>query len=251
MIGQANTGSNSRSKSRRLYVFNFLVTGIALFNLASFRGFLNYNNRDSMRDPSQSMIRRMAETAASSSASLFNATPPPRQQHYQNSERHRHRPLVNCLAATQRVILSSSAKKKNVVFILAVDLRPQLSHPYPTKAHTPNLAAFGRDSTTFKYAFNQAPICAPSRASLLSGRRPDVTRQYGFELIGPPRSSTPKKKGLSKWRDIAGFFKSHDYSTHNVGKIYHYNSEQRNKYEWDSGWPGDNHVWNVECRKEL
>ena len=43
---------------------------------------------------------------------------------------------------------------------------------------TPNLQALARRGVTFQRAYANAPICNPSRASLLVGRRPEVTRVY-------------------------------------------------------------------------
>ena len=43
-------------------------------------------------------------------------------------------------------------------------------------AQTPNLDQLVNDGTTFTNAFCQSPVCAPSRASFLTGRYPRITR---------------------------------------------------------------------------
>lgn len=62
------------------------------------------------------------------------------------------------------------------------------------------------------HTFQQA-LCAPSRNSLLTGRRPDSLRLYDF---------------YSYWRDTAGnfttipqFFKENGYETYSAGKVFH------------------------------
>jgi len=128
----------------------------------------------------------------------------------------------------------SGKRRKNVLLLVAEDLRPQLGC-YGTNTITPNLDALAKKSTRFKYAFNQAPICSPSRASLLSGRRPDTTRVYQFESMMGARSS--------EWLDMAGFFKSNlNYHSYSSGKLYHWNSEQKNGV--DETWPGVTKSWN-------
>ncbi|RVE43119.1 hypothetical protein evm_012235 [Chilo suppressalis] len=65
----------------------------------------------------------------------------------------------------------------------------------------------------FKSAFAQQALCAPSRNSILTGRRPDSLRLYDF---------------YSYWRQTIGnfttfpqFFKENGYETFSVGKIFH------------------------------
>lgn len=66
--------------------------------------------------------------------------------------------------------------------------------------------------TKYFYLFQQA-LCAPSRTSLLTGRRPDSLHLYDAH---------------SYWREQVGnfvtlpqYFKSHGYKTFSVGKIFH------------------------------
>nr|XP_021523518.1 iduronate 2-sulfatase-like [Aotus nancymaae] len=68
-------------------------------------------------------------------------------------------------------------------------------------------------SLLFQNAFAQQAVCAPSRVSFLTGRRPDTTRLYDFN---------------SYWRVHAGnfstipqYFKDNGYVTMSVGKVFH------------------------------
>lgn len=75
-------------------------------------------------------------------------------------------------------------KKKNVLFIMTDDLRPSLS-VYDKPVITPAFERLADMGVVFERAYNQDPICNPSRNSMLSGRRPDSTRVWLFEHTVP------------------------------------------------------------------
>jgi choline-sulfatase len=61
--------------------------------------------------------------------------------------------------------------KMNILFIMTDSLAPHFISVYGDKAaRTPNLDALARNGVTFKNAYCNSPICAPSRASLITGR---------------------------------------------------------------------------------
>ena len=77
--------------------------------------------------------------------------------------------------------------KKNVLFIMSDDLRPQLNcykgphFPNPNsdfRMHTPSIDKLAEESILFRRAYVQLAICGPSRASLLTGRRPDTISEW-------------------------------------------------------------------------
>lgn len=47
--------------------------------------------------------------------------------------------------------------------------------------HTPHLRQFAANATVFRRAYCQAPICNPSRTSIMTGRRPRSTRVFTNE----------------------------------------------------------------------
>ena len=58
-------------------------------------------------------------------------------------------------------------------------------------------------------------LTGPSRASMLSGRRPDKTQMWNF--VGGFRT-TP---GAEKWNTWMEYFKNHGYYTAGAGKLFH------------------------------
>ena len=103
--------------------------------------------------------------------------------------------------------------KPNVLFISIDDLRPALGAYGDSFVVSPNLDAFASRSTTFREAYCQSAVCAPSRASLMTGLRPDSTRVWHlgdkFREIHPDITTMPQH------------FKKYGYRTVNIGKIFH------------------------------
>ena len=88
----------------------------------------------------------------------------------------------------------STASKKNVLMLVADDLRPQLNHAYgQSQMVTPNLDKLAKSSLVFDRAYTNFAICSPSRNSFLSGRMPDKTRVWNF--INHFRESGLSSKG--------------------------------------------------------
>jgi hypothetical protein len=96
-----------------------------------------------------------------------------------------------------------SKKKKNVLFIMTDDLRPSLSI-YDKPVITPGFERLAQMGVVFERAYNQDPICNPSRNSMLSGRRPDSTRVWLFEHTVPHEYSnifkvSPRSDASPDW----------------------------------------------------
>ena len=75
-------------------------------------------------------------------------------------------------------------KPKNILFLIADDLRPQLNKAYgKTFMHTPHLDQFTDTALVFDWAYTNHGICGASRNSFLSGRVPDKTRYVPFHIV--------------------------------------------------------------------
>jgi arylsulfatase A-like enzyme len=111
---------------------------------------------------------------------------------------------------------ASAAGKPNVLFVAIDDqndwIGPLGGHP-PVK--TPHLDRLARRGTTFLNAHVQAPLCNPSRTSLMLGLRPTTTGIYGL---------APWFRTVEAWKDrvtLPQHFKAGGYRTYTTGKIYH------------------------------
>ena len=81
------------------------------------------------------------------------------------------------------------------------------------KMHTPNIDALAERGTLFNRAYCQFPVCNPSRASILTGLRPDTVGVYdNFAYF---RDTVPGVVTLPE------HFKTHGYHARSVGKITH------------------------------
>lgn len=127
--------------------------------------------------------------------------------------------------------------KKNVLFIAVDDLRPELGCYGHPMIKSPNIDKLAAEGTLFTRTYCQQAICAPSRASLLSGCRPDTTKIY--DLNNPLRTAMPDVLSLPQ------HFKKNGYTSIRLGKIYHH------AYDDKPGWTEmPKPVGQMYCTKE-
>lgn len=121
------------------------------------------------------------------------------------------------LALTLSLTCSNTQPQPNVLFIAIDDLNDWVGclggHP---QAHTPNIDRLARRGTLFTNAHCQAPICGPSRASMLSGRYPYTTGVYV-----QPKGPLDNDQKFFSGQMLPRYFARHGYLTMGVGKIHH------------------------------
>ena len=108
---------------------------------------------------------------------------------------------------------AKAAEKLNVLFIAADDLRADLRCMGNKEVLTPNLDALAAGGRLFNRAYCQQAVCNPSRASLMTGRRPDTLKIW--DLPTHFRDRIPGVVTLPQ------HFLKQGYFTQNIGKIYH------------------------------
>lgn len=106
-------------------------------------------------------------------------------------------------------------ERPNVLFIAVDDLACTLGCYGDPQAITPNIDRLAASGVCFLNAYNQLPLCNPTRASLMTGLRPDQIGVY--DLDRHFRDEVPDVVTLPQTFQNAGYF------TARVGKIYHYN----------------------------
>ena len=119
----------------------------------------------------------------------------------------------------------------NVLFIIVDDLNTALgsyiesgSRPHYATANTPNLDRLAAEGIRFENAFVQNPLCNPSRASLLSGLRPNTVDVHAT-------GTWPRHKVGDELRMLPEHFHDHGYFTGRVGKVGHNSFEHA--VSWD------------------
>lgn len=130
---------------------------------------------------------------------------------------------------------SGQAAPLNVLMIAVDDLRPELGCYGSRVVKSPNIDRFAKSGLVFERAFCQQAICGPSRASLLTGLRPDssgVHRNHAHY-----RDQNPEVVTLPQ------FFKKAGYFTAACGKINHGVFPKGMAPKWDI--MGDPESWSV------
>ncbi|MHC4996964.1 MAG: sulfatase-like hydrolase/transferase, partial [Planctomycetota bacterium] len=124
----------------------------------------------------------------------------------------------------------TGAERPNVLFIAIDDLNDWIGvmggHP---QAVTPHLDRVANRGVLFNNAHCQAPICNPSRVSLISGLLPSTTGVYFMS----PRyrdDDSPVKDGQS----LFDYFGANGYKTLTRGKIFHANDTSIERFDVNS-----------------
>lgn len=106
----------------------------------------------------------------------------------------------------------------NILMIAIDDLNDWIGvmnvHP---NALTPNIDKLAERGTLFTNAHISAPLCGPSRASLLSGLRPSTTGIYG-QVHYPLLIQNPVLENITF---LPKYMADHGYATFSTGKIFH------------------------------
>jgi arylsulfatase A-like enzyme len=102
----------------------------------------------------------------------------------------------------------------NILFIPVDDLNHWIGVlGRNNQVKTPNIDKLAKSGVLFSSAHCAAPICCPSRAALLSGKRPSSTGVYG--------NSNDWRTVIPEQETMPTFFRTKGYEVLGGGKIYH------------------------------
>ncbi len=110
-------------------------------------------------------------------------------------------------------IAAAAAPNPNILFIAVDDLRPSIGCYGDKVAVTPNLDRLAKRGVRFGQAHCQVAVCNPSRASLMTGLRPDTLGVWTLPIHF--REAKPEAMTLPQW------LRRHGYTAVSHGKIYH------------------------------
>src|SRR6185312_10323860 len=95
----------------------------------------------------------------------------------------------------------AAAEKPNVLFVIADQWRAQaFGFAGDPNVKTPNLDSFERECVNFTQAVAGMPVCSPTRATLLTGQRPQT---HGIFLNDVPLN--PEAVTIAKELKAAGY----------------------------------------------
>ena len=109
------------------------------------------------------------------------------------------RPLPFCWA-----LLLARVSARNVLYIAVDDLRSDIG-AYGLPVKTPNIDALAATGLRFNHSYCQLSVCAPSRMSFMTSRRPDTFGVWNFIDTVPP-NTTLSTSSLSLRRPVRGVY---------------------------------------------
>ena len=128
--------------------------------------------------------------------------------------------FLNACKEQKETVKKPNKENPNVLFIAIDDLNNMLGviDQY-SGTKTPNIDRLASRGVVFSDAHCQAPLCGPSRASLMTGLRPSTTGIYGMISDDEIRSeANPATKDIIL---LPEYFKQNGYRTMGIGKLFH------------------------------
>lgn len=147
--------------------------------------------------------------------------------------------VLLCLCAVLSSSLASAQSRPNIVLFLVDDLGWQdTSVPFWTQTtplnqryRTPNLESLARRGMKFTSAYASAPVCTPTRTSIMTGKAPARTHITYWTLHKDGDTSTPRTDiAAPRWavnglqpgdhRTLAEILRDAGYRNIHVGKAH-------------------------------
>uniref|UniRef100_A0A1X7UJF8 Sulfatase N-terminal domain-containing protein n=1 Tax=Amphimedon queenslandica TaxID=400682 RepID=A0A1X7UJF8_AMPQE len=138
---------------------------------------------------------------------------------------------IICILLGAITFTSTASGKKNVLFFAVDDLRPEINAYGVDFIKSPNIDALASKSMLFERAYCQIAVCSPSRASLLTGRRPDTNHVWQIAADEYWRTVPDATNATT----IPQYFKENGYLSIGMGKIFHPGAPSGNDdrmYSW-------------------
>ena len=144
--------------------------------------------------------------------------------------------------ATPEFRSKAKGPRRNVLFIMVDDLRPQLGCFGKSFMHSPHIDELARRGRLFERAYCMVPTCGASRASIMSGLRPNAHRFVSYTARAD--------------EDAPGFItmnqhlKNHGYRTISLGKIFHFPDDSLSGWSEKPWRPSTSNYRDKQAEKE-
>ena len=140
--------------------------------------------------------------------------------------------MLSTFSGLAALLLSGTiqAQQKNVLFIAVDDLRPELGcygHPV---IKSPNIDRLASSGVRFTRAYCNVPVCGATRASIMSGLRPNASRFINFDCY--------LDKDVPGVVSLPMHFRNNGYHTVSLGKVFHHQDDS--KGSWVTNWCPEN-----------
>ena len=126
-----------------------------------------------------------------------------------------------CAAAAGPLVPAGKSRPRNLLFLMSDQHQLAASGCYGhPDVKTPNIDRIAAAATRFERTYCQAPVCVPSRGSLITGLYPHT---HGARILQDPLPDEA--------RTIAHFFKEHGYVTGAIGKMHFVDESRRHGFD--------------------
>lgn len=109
----------------------------------------------------------------------------------------------------------------NILFIALDDLRPEINCYGAEHMKTPGIDKLASQGMLFQRAYCQQSICMASRASIMTGTRPEYNKLYNCNALV---DLAPDLLTLNE------HLANNGYATYSIGKIYHHASDRGDQF---------------------
>ncbi|WDE96287.1 sulfatase [Lentisphaera profundi] len=138
---------------------------------------------------------------------------------------------------------SLALERPNILMIAVDDLKPILGAYGDPLIQSPTIDKLAQKSAFYESAYCQQAVCGASRASIMTGLRPDSSRVWEFRQLMRERNPNAIT--------IPEYFKSQGYMTCFTGKIFDYRCVADGKKQDLPSWSRKEQPRNSEAMKNL
>jgi N-sulfoglucosamine sulfohydrolase len=129
---------------------------------------------------------------------------------------------ITAVVGSPSSLAGQAPRRPNILWISTEDLSPRIGAYGDELARTPNLDALAREGMLYSSAFTTAPVCAPSRAAIITGMYQNAIGAHHMrttentleELPGPYEAVPPfYVKAFPEYLRAAGYFTTNAVKT--------------------------------------